>query len=287
MNDCPACENHLHRHGPHADDVAYVSCVSHHYPDGTAVTLCGLDFCAHAGERTVLLGPNGSGKTTLLSHLLGLLRADEGTVRVLGADPSREWRRIRESVGVMLQQVDAQLIMPTVADDVAFSPRQYGWDDARVNAAVRDVLQLLQIDDLAQRSPQSLSGGQKRKVALAGALVCRPRLLVLDEPFEGLDPAARGQIVELLAQLSRDEGVSVVMSTHDIDALAETADYCYVLQTGGRIVLAGTPAQVFDHPDVLRASNIRPPILSELFERLGSSARPLTIDRAVSALQQE
>jgi cobalt/nickel transport system ATP-binding protein len=283
--NCAACEKHTHRHGPHENDIAYVSCVRHHYADGTSVALCGLDFCAHTGERTVLLGPNGSGKTTLLSHLLGLLQSDDGMVRVFGLNPHTHWNDIRQRIGVVLQNVDEQLIMPTVYDDVAFSPRQYGWDATRVDVAVRDALRLLDIEALAARTPHSLSGGEQRKVALAGALVCQPDLLLLDEPFEGLDPAARGGIVELLRHLSADEGVSVVMSTHDIDAVGEIADYCYVLQSGGAIVLAGTPAEVFEHTDLLKASNIRPPLLAELFARLGSAEMPLTVDAAVELLE--
>jgi len=282
--DCALCQKHLHRHGPHPDDVAYVSCVRHRFDDGAAIHLCGLDFCAHKGERTVLLGPNGAGKSTLLQHLLGLLKADEGVVRVFGVDPHDAWRDIRQRVGVVLQNVDVQLIMPTVYDDICFSARQYGWERAHVDAAAAAIMGRLGITELAGRTPQSLSGGEKRKVALAGALLTQPELLVLDEAFEGLDPASRAEIVELLAALSRDDGVSIVLTTHDIDAVAEIADYCYVLHASGEIVLSGTPAEVFAHADLLEASNIRPPILAELFDRLGSPARPLTVEEAAGVL---
>lgn len=282
--DCELCKKHLHRHGPHPADVAYVSCVLHSYDDGTAVHLCGLDFCAHKGERTVLLGPNGAGKSTLLAYLLGLLKSEEGVVRVFGVDPHDSWRDIRQRVGVVLQNVNVQLIMPTVYDDICFSARQYGWERARVEAGATEIMARLGITGLSGRTPQSLSGGEKRKVALAGALLTRPELLVLDEAFEGLDPASRREIVDLLAELSHSEGVSVVLTTHDIDAVAEIADYCYVLRAGGEIVLSGTPAEVFSHADLLSASNIRPPILAELFEQLGAAARPLTVEDAVQVL---
>lgn len=282
--------SHIHpHHQPHADDVAFVSCVSHQYDDGTSVEFCGIDFCAHRGERTVLLGPNGAGKSTLLYHLLGLLKSSDGEVRVLGADPSAEWPAIRERVGVVLQNVDQQLIMPTVYDDVAFSPRQYGWAEERVDAAVRDVLESLEITHLLSRSPQGLSGGEKRKVALAGALVINPEILVLDEPFEGLDPASRHRIIGMLNDLVAERGTSLVMSTHDIDAVGEFADFCYVLQKGGAIVLAGTPAEVFAHAETLAASNIRPPLLGQVFSGLegetGLAPSPaLTTDAAVGSL---
>ncbi len=285
--NCELCEKHLHRHGPHPNDVAYVSCVRHSYDDGASVFLCGLDFCAHQGERTVLLGPNGAGKSTLLSHLLGLLRSDEGVVRVFGYDPHNDWNHIRERIGVVLQNVDVQLIMPTVYDDICFSPRQYGWDRERIIAAAQEVMELLDITHLASRTPQTLSGGEKRKVALAGALITEPELLILDEPFEGLDTVARANIVALLKQLSEDKGITVITTLHDIDAVAEVADYCYVLRSNGEIVLSGTPKEIFEHSDLLAASNIRPPMLASLFEALGSKERPLTIADAVAALTEQ
>ena len=260
---------HSHRHAPPtSDDIVRVSCVSHSYEDGTRVHLCGIDFVAARGTRTALLGPNGSGKTTLLFHVLGLLRAQEGSVRVFGVDPATEWAAIRQRIGVVLQNVDEQLLMPTVFDDVAFSPRQYGLAENDVATRVEAALDLLGIANLAERVPHDLSGGEKRKVALAGALVMEPELLVLDEPFEGLDPAARVGLVELIERLARERDVTVVMSTHDIDSVHELADYAYVLMPGGEIALHGTPAEVFAHADVLARSNIKPPILAELFAAL-------------------
>ena len=266
-------ETTSHAHSPlHAapsgDEVVRVSCIKHSYEDGTSVHLCGLDFVAVRGTRTALLGPNGSGKTTLIFHVLGLLRSQEGMVRVFDVDPGAAWESIRERIGVVLQNVDEQLLMPTVFDDVAFSPRQYGLAEDDVARRVAAALDLLGIAGLADRVPHDLSGGEKRKVALAGALVMEPELLVLDEPFEGLDPAARVGLVALIDRLARERGVTVVMSTHDIDSVHELADYAYVLKPGGEIALRGTPAQVFAHPDVLAASNIKPPILAELFAEL-------------------
>jgi cobalt/nickel transport system ATP-binding protein len=208
---------------------------------------------------------------------------------VLDADPSREWAKIRRRVGVVLQNVDEQLISPTVYDDVAFSPRQYGLAEDEVRERVEQALRLLDIGGLAARVPHNLSGGEKRKVALAGALVMEPELLVLDEPFEGLDPASRAGLITLLARLTEERQLTIVMSTHDIDTVPEFADYAYVLQPGGRIVLKGTPAEVFGHADVMAASNIRPPILAELFAQLRdadpSAPDPaLTVEEAAEAI---
>ena len=272
-----------------ADEVVRVSCVRHSYEDGTSVHLCGIDFVATRGTRTVLLGPNGSGKTTLLFHILGLLRAQEGTVRVFGVDPATDWTAIRQRVGVVLQNVDEQLLMPTVYDDVVFSPRQYGLPDAEIERRVEAALDLLGIRNLADRTPHDLSGGEKRKVALAGALVMDPELLVLDEPFEGLDPAARVGLVALIERLARERGTTVVMSTHDIDSVHELADYAYVLKPGGEIALRGTPREVFTHAELLAASNIKPPVLAELFAALHEAAPDapepeLSVDDAAAAL---
>ena len=272
-----------------AAPVVHVSCVRHSYEDGTTVHLCGLDFVVERGSRVAVLGPNGSGKTTLLYHLLGLLRSQEGEVRVFGEDPARSWPKIRKRIGVVLQNVDEQLLAPTVADDVGFSPRQYGMAEDEVTRRVDETLALLGITHLHDRVPHNLSGGEKRKVALAGALVMEPELLVLDEPFEGLDPASRAALIGLLERLSTDRGVTVVMSTHDIDSVPEMAEYAYVLAPGGEIVFSGTPEQVFSEADLLAAGNIKPPILAELFAALkraepDAPAPALSIDHAVEAL---
>jgi cobalt/nickel transport system ATP-binding protein len=255
-------------HPESGERVAFVSCVSHTYEDGTFVSLCGLDFEAFRGTRVAVLGANGSGKTTLLFHLLGLLRPTEGQVRVFGRDPATEWSEIRRRIGVVLQNVEEQLLAPTVADDVGFSPRQYGLAEDEVSARVARALGVLEIEQLADRVPHNLSGGEKRKVALAGALVMEPDLLVLDEPFEGLDPESRADLIGLLNGLARERQTTVIMATHDIDSVQEFADFAYVLAPGGNLVLRGTPTEVFTHADVLDRGNIRPPILAQLFEEL-------------------
>jgi len=265
---CYPATGHDHAHTEGCETVVRVACVRHAYEDGTNVDLCGLEFTADRGSRVAILGPNGAGKTTMLFHILGLLAPQEGEVRVFGEKPSVDWPKIRRRIGVVLQNVDEQLLAPTVFDDVAFSPRQYGVPEPDVREMVGRALALLDIEKLARRVPHNLSGGEKRKVALAGALVMEPELLVLDEPFEGLDPASRASLIGLLERLSTERGVTMVMSTHDIDSVPEFADYAYVLAPGGHIVLKGTPAEVFARADIMRQGNIRPPVLSELFAAL-------------------
>jgi cobalt/nickel transport system ATP-binding protein len=272
-----------------SEPVVYVSCVRHSYEDGTQVELCGLDFVAQRGQRVAILGPNGAGKTTLLFHILGLLQAQEGEVRVFGVDPAKQWSDIRRRIGVVLQNVEEQILAPTVAEDVGWSPRQYGLPEDEVERRVDDAMRLLGIEHLGWRVPHNLSGGEKRKVALAGAIVMDPELLVLDEPFEGLDPQSRAGLIGLLERLAKERGTTIVMSTHDIDSVPEFADYAYVLQAGGHIALKGTPAEVFQEADLLAAGNIKPPILAELFAKLRAldgAAPPaaLTVEQAAEEL---
>ncbi len=183
-------------------------------------------------------------------------------------NPARHFNRIRERIGVLLQNVEEQIVAPTVWDDISFSPRNYGYSEAEVETKVTRALERVGITHLRHKVCHHLSGGEKRKVALAGALVLEPELLGLDEPFEGLDPASRTDLVELLNRLHREQGVTLVMATHDVNVVPAMADMVYVLLRGGEIVAQGPPRQIFRDPGLLRRSNIEPPVLSELFERL-------------------
>jgi len=270
------------------EPVVRVSCVRHTYPDRTQVHLCGLDFVAARGERLVILGPNGCGKTTLLFHILGLLEPQEGEVAVFGVNPARHFNKIRERVGVLMQNVDEQILAPTVWDDVSFSPRNYGYTDAQVAQMVSETLERVGIAHLRDKVCHHLSGGEKRKVALAGALVLNPELLVLDEPFEGLDPASRSDLVLLLNRLHLERGVTLVIATHDVNVVPAMADRVYVLVRGGEIVAQGPPHDVFADAALLRRSNIEPPVLAELFERLEAMGlplgRPMTVEEAARVI---
>lgn len=271
------------------EPLVIVSCIRHTFEDGTTVEMCGLDFIVERGQRVAVLGPNGSGKSTLLFHLLGLLRPEEGSVTVLGVDPVREFTRIRHRVGVVLQNVEEQILSPTVWEDVSFSPRQYGRPADEVERKTADVLALLGIERLRDKVPHHLSGGEKRKVALAGALVLDPELLILDEPLEGLDPKSRSRTVGLLNDYCRNSGCTMILSTHDINSVAEIADQVYVMAAEGGMVMKGTPADVFERAGQLGASNIEPPILANLFTQLRSQSgaelpAALSINEAVEAL---
>ena len=271
-----------------SEPIVHVSCVRHTYPDRTSVHLCGLDFVVEKGQRVVILGPNGCGKSTLLYHILGLLAPQEGNVQVFGADPAKHFSKIRERVGVLLKNADEQIIAPTVYDDVSFSPRNYGYTDAEVGEKVSVALRKVGIEHLAHKVCHYLSGGEKRKVALAGALVLEPELLLLDEPFEGLDPASRNDIVDLLNRLNREHGVSLVVATHDVQLVQPLADKVYVLKRGGEILAQGPPAEIFRDVELLKRTNIEAPVLAELFQVLESRGvdlgRPENVEEAVKLL---
>lgn len=268
--------------------IVHVSCVRHTYPDRTSVHLCGLDFVVERGQRIVVLGPNGCGKSTLLYHILGLLAPQEGAVRVFGVDPARNFSKIRERVGVLLQNSEEQIIAPTVFDDVSFSPRNYGYTEAEVDQKTTAALRRVGIEHLRHKVCHYLSGGERRKVALAGALVLEPELLVLDEPFEGLDPVSRNEIVELLNTLTREHGITLVVATHDVPLVAQLADMVYVLRQGGEILAKGAPAEIFRDPALLKATNLEPPVLAELFQALEAAGlslgRPESVEEAVHLL---
>ena len=259
------------------EEIIRISCVKHIYPDTTEVHLCGLDFVVRKGERVIILGPNGSGKTTLLFHILGLLTPDEGAIRVFGCNPAKEYDKIREKIGVVLQNVEEQIVAPTVEEDVSFSPRNYGYPDDETGRLVDDILKELGIEGIRKRVCHYLSGGEKRKVALAGALVLKPELLVLDEPFEGLDPKSRRELAALLNSLSKKWGMAVVMSTHDINIISQMADYVYVLGQDGRILMMDTPADIFTRTEYYRQARLDFPILVELFRELQEKGLPVTM----------
>lgn len=269
------------------DDVVSVRRLKHIYPDRTEVSLCGLDFVVHRGERTVVLGANGSGKTTLLMHLTGLFRPAQGEVRVLGVDPSRAFARIRSRVGVVLQNVDEQIVGPTVWDDVAFGPRNAGVKGARLGEMVEWIIREVGIGSLSDKIPHYLSGGEKKKVALAGAMVSRPEILILDEPFDGLDARSRNEILDLVNRFNEGLGTTLIMTTHDVDSVPLMADSVYVLAGGGIAFHAG-PKEALSSPEALREANLQPPILVELafdLKRHGMDiGTPLTMGEARDAI---
>ncbi|MFO7154537.1 MAG: ATP-binding cassette domain-containing protein [Caldicoprobacter oshimai] len=263
-----------------------VRCIKHIYPDNTQVALCGLDFVVHSGERVVILGPNGAGKTTLLSHILGLLAPVEGSVKVMGLQPHKHFRQVRRNIGVVFQNVDEQIIGPTVYDDIAFTPRNERLGREEVERRVMAVAKRIGIQDILHKIPHYLSGGQKKKVALAGAIAMSPKLLILDEPFDGLDPASKREMMDLLNQLNRENGTTLIVTTHDVNLVPYIADTVYVIYDG-KIVTKGSPYEVFIQRDILEAAHLEPPILVDLFTHLKEKGYNITVPTTLEQAKEQ
>ncbi|KMO83720.1 cobalt ABC transporter ATP-binding protein [Mycolicibacterium chubuense] len=224
------------------------------YPDGH-VALAGVDLDVAPGERVALLGPNGAGKTTLMLHLNGVLTASRGTVEIGGTTLGRTTlREIRRRVGLVFQDPDDQLFMPTLAQDVAFGPANFGVRGPELEARVARALEVVSMSGLAERSPAHMSGGQRRRAALATVLACEPEVLVLDEPSANLDPVARRELAETLAGLD----ATMLIVTHDLPYAAQLCSRAIVMD-GGVIVADGAIGEVLSDADLLAAHRLELP----------------------------
>ena len=223
--------------------------------------LQGISLTIPAGRRVALLGANGSGKSTLLRLLDGLYFAASGTVRFCAAPLTEERFQdeafafdFRRRVGLVFQNPDVQLFNPTVFDELAFGPLQLRWPPDLIRQRVTQTLDDLNIAHLKDRPPHRLSGGEKKRVAIASVLILDPQVLLLDEPTAALDPRSQSQTIDLLAGW-KDTGRTVVSATHDLDSVEEIADSCFVFQAG-RLVAQGPPAAVLGDDELLRRTGL-------------------------------
>jgi energy-coupling factor transport system ATP-binding protein len=261
--------------------------VRHVYAPGTPFeveALRGVSLAVEPDEVLGIVGGTGSGKSTLVQHLNLLLEPTGGRVLVDGVD-ARTLRRseLRRRVGLVFQFPEAALFAPTVGEDVAFAPRRLGMDEDEVRQRVRQTLELLGAGHLEQRSPFALSGGEKRRVAIAGVLAMAPEVLVLDEPAAGLDPATREDLLGVVRALG-DGGTSVVLVSHDLDEVAEVADRVCVLEEG-RVRAVGTPEEVFyAHPEASPApTTVR--VVAPLKEEYPEIGSPVRFEQTLAALK--
>ena len=224
------------------------------YPDGHQA-LFGVDLTVARGERVALLGPNGAGKTTLVLHLNGILTAGAGTVQVAGTPVAKEnLAEVRRRVGIVFQDPDDQLFMPTVCEDVAFGPAAAGLRGAELQARVRDALDRVGMGAFADRPPHHLSFGQRRRVAVATVLAMEPEILVLDEPSSNLDPASRRELADILRSLD----VTVLMVTHDLPYALELCPRSVVL-SGGVIAADGRTQDLLCDDELMRRHRLELP----------------------------
>jgi len=224
--------------------------------------LAGVSLDIRAGERVALLGANGSGKSTLLKVLDGLVHPQEGSIHAFGEELTEDRledeeanRSFRSRVGFVFQNSDSQVFSPTVREEVAFGCLQLGMSSAETRARVDEVLALLEIEDLADRAPFQLSGGQKKRVAIASVLVMNPQVLLFDEPTAALDPRTQHWLVTLLRRLG-EAGKTIVVATHDLDVLDQIADRCVVFAEDHTVVADGTPGEVLADRDLLVSVNL-------------------------------
>ena len=214
------------------------------------------------GEKLALLGANGCGKSTLLKVLDGLVFPDDGVYQAFGTkvteanlEDEQFNRGFRSRIGFVFQNSDAQVFSPTVREEIAFGPRNMGLRAAEVAARVDDTLAMLDIADLADRAPYQLSGGQKKRVAIASVLVMNPEVLLFDEPTAALDPRTAAWLTDLIVDLN-GAGKTIVLATHDLDSLDVLADRCVVFSEDHRIVADGRPAEVLADRPLLEAVNL-------------------------------
>jgi cobalt/nickel transport system ATP-binding protein len=227
------------------------------YPDGTKA-LNNINLSIEANERVALIGANGSGKSTLQLHLNGIILPQEGRVRVgEWSVTSENLREIRNFVGLVFQNPDNQLFMPTVWEDVAFGPKNRGWQNEELAEQVTKAMKMVDIDPkhYGERNTENLSGGEKKRIAIAGVLAMEPQVLVFDEPSAQLDPRSRRQLIELLQGLS----LTQLIATHDLDLALELCPRTVVLSQG-QIVYDGETERIMSNPDFLVKHSLESPL---------------------------
>ena len=255
--------------------------VSYTYQEGTpfaSAALSDVSLTIEDGSYTAIIGHTGSGKSTILQLLNGLLVPTEGSVRVFDTlitttSVNKQIRQIRKQVGLVFQFAENQIFEETVLKDVAFGPQNFGVSVEEAEAIAREKLALVGIDEsLFERSPFELSGGQMRRVAIAGILAMEPKILVLDEPTAGLDPIGRKELMTLFKKLHQD-GITIVLVTHLMDDVAEFADQVYVMEKG-KLVKSGKPSLVFQNVEFMEKIQLGVPKITRFAQRL--------VDRGIS-----
>jgi cobalt/nickel transport system ATP-binding protein len=237
----------------------------------------GINFIAPRNARIAVIGSNGAGKSTLFKHFNGIFRPTSGSVLIRGEPITKaNIREVRKFVGIVFQNADDQIFSPTVEQDVAFGPTNLGLDEETIHHRVHEALKITGIEDLAERVPHHLSGGEKKRVAIAGVIAMEPEVLVLDEPTAGLDPQGVHDLVGFINSLSKKYGMTVVFSTHDVGLVAEVSDYIYVMNKG-KFVAEGSVEQIFVQPDMLRSMRLDVPVLPKLLRSLQKQDIPVAM----------
>ena len=270
--------------------------LSHTYNKGIATEHKALDnvnFDIYDGEVVGVIGHTGSGKSTLLQHMNGLLKADQGEIIVGGVDitrPGVAMRDIRKRVGLVFQYPEYQLFEETVAKDIAFGPANLGLREDEIDQRVRDAMEMvgLPYEKYGDRSPFELSGGQKRRVAIAGVIAMKPQVLILDEPTAGLDPGSHKEILDMIREIHERENNIIIFVSHNMADVAEMADKVLVMERG-KLLAVGTPLEIFSQRNRLAAISLNVPPVTEMMYQLKERGIPidtgiLTVADGVTAI---
>ena len=271
------------------EPILQIENLTHTYSEGTPFqrsAVEGLSMTVGAGEFLGIIGHTGSGKSTLIQHLNGLLQPTSGRILLAGKDIWAEPKKIREvrcAVGLVFQYPEYQLFEETVYKDIAFGPKNMGLDEAEIDRRVRDAAAIVGLrEELLEKSPFELSGGQKRRVAIAGVIAMEPKVLVLDEPTAGLDPQGRDAILAQIQAYHRAKGAAVVLVSHSMEEIARNVDRIVVL-SGGKVYMEGTPEKVFARAHELEQVGLDVPQVTKIAAAL--RARGMDIDTAVYTVE--
>lgn len=238
------------------------------YPDGTQA-LKNINLKIKKGEKIAIVGPNGAGKSTLFSHLNGLTEPTSGHIEVDGEEiiyNRDELLKVRQKVGIVFQDPNDQLFAPTVKEDVAFGPMNLGLDYDEVKKRIAESLEMVGMRGFEDKTPHHLSGGQQKRVAIAGIIAMRPEIMILDEPTAGLDPEGVDKVLAILNKLN-NEGISIIISSHDIEMVNQFADKIFVLYSG-EIIAHGDKHQIFSDKKLLKKACLKEPVTIEILHKL-------------------
>ncbi|MCK5659930.1 MAG: ATP-binding cassette domain-containing protein [Methanosarcinales archaeon] len=249
----------------------------HTYNRGVTA-LNNVNFSVEKGERVVILGTNGAGKSTLFRHLNGILKPTSGEILIKGERINKKnILDVRRTVGLVFQDPDDQIFAPTVAQDIAFGPMNLGLSADEVEERVSESLKLVGLDGFGERTPHRLSGGEKKRVAIAGILAMKPEVLVLDEPTAGLDPKTSTDILHLISRMNHKLGMTIIMSTHDVDVVPAFAQRVCVMHNGC-IEADCTPKEIFSKPELIEKAHLRLPRIAMLLELLKEDGYDLNVE---------
>lgn len=241
------------------------------YPDGTQA-LKNINIEIEKGEKIAIIGPNGAGKSTLFSHFNGLTEPTSGCVKIEDKPISfekDELLKVRQKVGIVFQDPNDQLFAPTVKEDIAFGPMNLGLSYDEVEKRVEDALKMVGMENYEDKTPHHLSGGQQKRIAIAGIIAMKPELMILDEPTAGLDPDGVEKVLNIMNQLN-EEGMTLIISSHDIDMISKYADKIFVLYNG-EIIESGNKNKIFSDMELLKKAHLRTPITTEILYNLKES----------------